>query len=104
MRYKLLNKLSTHVGDVMNSYDAEKEGKELMATVQSSLMQTAVLEAGALSVGGLIAAHVLDFTGGIAAAGSLAVLGTMVIPLRRRRQQVCDVRRSAWVVIGHETE
>ena len=64
-----------------------------MATVQSSLVQTAVLEAGALSVGGLIAAHVLDFTGGIAAAGSLAVLGTMVIPLRRRRQQVLGYRR-----------
>ena len=66
-----------------------------MATVKSSIMQTAVLEAGALSVGGLIAAHVLDFTGGIAAAGSLAVLGTMVIPLRRRRQQVPSLVRSA---------
>ena len=87
VRYKLLSQLQGSVHDVMDSYDRDKEGDALVSALKQTLIQTAVLEAGAVTVGGLITAHLLDPFGGIAAASSLAILGVLVMPIRRRSQQ-----------------
>lgn len=87
VRFRLLNKLSGSVKGVMTAYDRDKEAEALTAAVRSTLYQTAALEASAVTVGGLAAAHLLDVTGGMLAAGSLALLGTFVLPVKRRWQR-----------------
>jgi hypothetical protein len=87
IRFKLLTKLKTEVDDIIRTYDRAAEGEKLQSAVQSSLVQSLVIEAGAVTTGGLVAAHLLDVTGGLLTAGSLAVFGALVLPMRRRAQQ-----------------
>ncbi len=50
-------------------------------------MATAAVEAGAATVGALVAAHALDVTGGLLTASTLALLGLVVLPYRRQAQR-----------------
>ena len=66
-------------------------------------MSTALIEVGALSVGGLVAAHLLDVTGGVITASGLVVLGLLVLP-RRAAQQKAHFRARANEVVARLDE
>lgn len=71
---------------IVNTYDREKEARELAAEVETTVAQVAMLEAGAVGLGALVvlvvASSAVDITG-ILAAGTLAILGIFVIPYKR---------------------
>jgi len=73
---------------VIETYDRDKEARELAAHVETAVAQTALLEVGAVGLGTLVTAAVLssslDITG-ILTAGTLAILGIFVIPYKRKQ-------------------
>ena len=88
VRFQVLSKLNDDVKGVMRSFNRDEEAGRLQELVQSSLLQAAAVEASAVTVGGLVAAHLIpDPTFGVATAGALAVMGTLVVPVHRRRMQ-----------------
>ena len=87
-RRELIDSMGKTVQRIVDTYDRDQEASKLAAHVESAVAQTALLEAGALGLGGLVAAAVLtsslDITG-ILAAGTMAILGFFVIPYKRKQ-------------------
>jgi hypothetical protein len=87
-RRELIDSMGKTVQRIVDSYDRDKEASELAFHVESAVAQTALLEIGALGLGGLVTALVLssslDITG-VLAAGTLAILGFFVIPYKRKQ-------------------
>ncbi|KAM3568915.1 hypothetical protein VYU27_008977 [Nannochloropsis oceanica] len=110
VRAEVLNKLSADVGEVMSTYEKDKEFKKLSEEIKAGVMATAAVEAGAATVGALVAAHALDVTGGLVTASSLAILGLVVIPYRRQvqrndfRRRVGELRRQMEGVLAVRME
>ncbi|EWM30095.1 dynamin family protein [Nannochloropsis gaditana] len=63
IRAEVLSKLTADVGEVMNTYDKDKEFVKLSEEIKTGVMATAAVEAGAATVGALVATHALDVTG-----------------------------------------
>jgi len=76
------------VQTIVKTYDRDQEARELAASVETAVAQTALLEAGAVGLGTLVSIAVLssslDITG-MLAAGTLAVVGFFVIPFKRKQ-------------------
>jgi len=87
-RRELIETVGKSVQRIVNTYDREKEARELAANVETAVAQTALIEAGAVGLGTLVSIAVvssaMDITG-ILAAGTLAVLGLFVIPFKRKQ-------------------
>jgi small GTP-binding protein len=87
-RRELIDTVGRTVQTIVNSYDRDQEARELAASVETAVAQTALLEAGAVGLGTLVSVAVLssslDITG-MLAAGTLAVVGFFVIPYKRRQ-------------------
>ncbi len=87
-RRELIDSMGKTVQRIVDTYDRDREASELAAHVESAVAQTALLEMGALGLGGLVTALVLssslDITG-VLAAGTLAILGFFVIPYKRKQ-------------------
>ena len=87
-RRELIDTVGKSVQTIVNTYDRNQEARELAASVEAAVAQTALLEAGAVGLGTLVSVAVLssslDITG-ILAAGTLAVLGFFVIPFKRKQ-------------------
>ncbi|MGB7875184.1 MAG: dynamin family protein [Anaerolineales bacterium] len=87
-RRELIDTVGKSVQGIVNSYDRDQEARELAASVEAAVAQTAILEAGAVGLGTLVSVAVLssavDITG-MLAAGTLAVLGFFVIPFKRKQ-------------------
>src|SRR5215216_1904680 len=87
-RRELIDSMGKTVQRIVDTYDRDREASELASHVESAVAQTALLEIGALGLGGLVTAAVLssslDITG-ILAAGTLAILGFFVIPYKRKQ-------------------
>jgi len=87
-RRELIETMGKTVHRIIETYDQEKEARELAAHVETAVAQTALLEVGAVGLGALVTAAVLssslDVTG-ILAAGTLAILGFFVIPYKRKQ-------------------
>ena len=87
-RRELIDTMGKTVQRVIETYDRDKEARELAAHVETAVAQTALLEVGAVGLGTLVTAAVLssslDITG-ILAAGTLAILGIFVIPYKRKQ-------------------
>jgi len=86
-RRELIDTVGTTVQTIVESYDRDKEASELAASVEAAVAQTALLEVGAVGLGTLVTIAVLSTTldiTGILAAGTMAILGFFVIPLKRR--------------------
>jgi small GTP-binding protein len=70
----------------VETYDRERESERLAATVQAAVAGTAALQVSALGLGTIVtvlaSSAAVDVTG-IIAAGSLSVLGLLVLPARR---------------------
>lgn len=87
-RRELIDTVGRSVQTIVNTYDRNQEARELAASVEAAVAQTALLEAGAVGLGTLVSVAVLsssmDITG-MLAAGTLAVLGFFVIPFKRKQ-------------------
>ena len=85
-RRELIDRVGRSVQDIVESYDRDKEARELAAAVENAVAQTALLEAGAVGLGTIVSIAVLsssmDITG-MLAAGTLAIVGFFVIPFKR---------------------
>ncbi len=87
-RRELIDSMGRTVQQIIETYDRDREARELAAHVESAVAQTALLEVGAVGLGALVTAAVLssslDVTG-ILAAGTLAIVGFFVIPYKRKQ-------------------
>jgi small GTP-binding protein len=87
-RRELIDTVGKSVQSIVNTYDRDEEARELAASVETAVAQTALLEAGAVGLGALISIAVLsssmDITG-ILAASTMALLGFFVIPYKRKQ-------------------
>ncbi len=87
-RRELIDTVGTTVQTIIETYDHQKEARELAASVEAAVAQTALLEAGAVGLGAIVTLAVLssalDITGTIA-AGTMAIIGFFVIPFKRRQ-------------------
>lgn len=87
-RRALIDSVGKTAQTIVETYDRQKEARELAASVETAVAQVALLEAGAVGLGALVVAVVtssaLDVTG-LLAAGTLAVVGLFVIPYKRKK-------------------
>ena len=87
-RQEIIGKVGESVKNVVKSYDRVRESSALASNVETAVAQTALFEAGAVGLGALVSTAVLssalDITGMIA-AGTLAIVGFFIIPLRRKQ-------------------
>jgi small GTP-binding protein len=87
-RNDLINSVGATVRHIVETYDHEKEARELAASVEGAVAQVALLEAGAVGLGAIVTFAVLssalDITGTLA-AGTMAVVGFFVIPFKRKK-------------------
>lgn len=89
MRRQALLKSTTEAAqNVVSTYDAEKESREIGNHVETAVLQTGLAEAGAIGLGAIVATTVtvaaFDVTG-ILIAGVVAVLGLFIIPYKRQQ-------------------
>ncbi|HEX6291621.1 MAG TPA: hypothetical protein VFZ66_20725, partial [Herpetosiphonaceae bacterium] len=100
-RAALLASVGQTARQVVSTYDREAEANELAQSVQSAMTATAVVEVGAVGLGGILLAvlhgALLDATG-ILASLAIAGMGLYIIPNKRRQakrdfhQKVSDLR------------
>lgn len=101
-RSKLLGRVGEATRRTVDAYDRERESAHLADSVKNAIAGAALLEVGAIGLGATVAAiatsTAVDVTG-LLAAGTLAVLGLVVIPTRRRqakaelKTRVADLRQ-----------
>jgi hypothetical protein len=94
-RTRLLEGVGREAQRSVDSYDVRAEAERLADSVQAAVAGTALVEVGALGLGAVIT-HIAvtaaaDWTG-ILAAGTLAVLGLLILPTKRRaaKQELHD--------------
>lgn len=100
-RARLIDTVSRVAQQALQSYDHELETQRVADSLQMAVANTALVEVGALGLGAAITAiastSLADFTGFLA-AGTLAVLGLLVIPAKKRkvkrelREKIATVR------------
>jgi len=87
-RRRLLQSVGRAAQEVVRSYDHDRQAKEIAASVQAAVAQTALVEVGAVGLGALLvkilASTLADVTG-LLAAGVVAAFGLYVLPARRRK-------------------
>src|SRR5690606_15752365 len=92
------NQVSRQADEVVSRYDHRAEAAEIAENVRSAVAQTAIAQAGAVSLGAAVVAlattAAADVTG-ILAAATVAGLGLLILPARRRSAPKELRRRSA---------
>ncbi len=87
-RRALLDSVGRAAQEVVTSYDRQAEARQLAEGVRDAVASTALVEVGAVGLGAVLvlALHtaLADVTG-ILAASTLAVVGLLIIPTKRRR-------------------
>jgi hypothetical protein len=87
-RKELLDSVGRAAKEVVKTYDREAEARKLAGSVRDAVAGAALVQVGAVSLGAIlvIALHtaLADFTG-VLAAGTLAVVGLLIIPAKRRK-------------------
>jgi len=87
-RRELIDTVGKTAQVIVESYDRNLEASELAKSVENAVAQTALLEAGAVGLGALVTIAVVSSTvdvTGLLAAGSMAILGLLVIPYKRKQ-------------------
>ncbi|BCY18999.1 dynamin [Leptolinea sp. HRD-7] len=116
-REEIISKVGESVKSVVKSYDRVRESSALASSVETAVAQTALFEAGAVGLGALVSTAVLssalDITGMIA-AGTLAIVGFFIIPLKRKqardnfREKIVGLRenlnQALTTSLDHETK
>lgn len=100
-RAALLATVGQTARQVVSTYDREAEADELARSVQSAMTTTAIVEIGAVGLGGVLVAVLgtvaADFTG-VLASLAVAGMGLYIIPNKRRQakkdfhQKISDLR------------
>ncbi len=89
-RRALIDTVGKTAETIVETYDRNQEASQLAAQVEKAVAQVALMEAGAVGLGALVAfvvtSSALDVTG-IVAASVLAVMGLFVIPYKRHQAQ-----------------
>lgn len=97
-RQTLINQVAREAEEVVDRYDQRAEATLLAANVRSAIAQTALAQAGAVSLGAVVVAMATtaaaDVTG-ILAAATVAGLGLLILPARRRKARSELRKRSA---------
>jgi small GTP-binding protein len=87
-RRQLLDSVGRAAKEVVRTYDREAEAKKLAQGVRDAVAGAAALQVGAVGLGAILVillhTALLDFTG-ILGAGTIAIIGLLVIPAKRRR-------------------
>jgi small GTP-binding protein len=87
-RQSLIESTSMVAQQALETYDRTVESRRIAQSLQRAVASTALVEVGALSLGAVVAviasSTAIDVTG-VLAASTMAVLGLLVIPHRRRR-------------------
>jgi small GTP-binding protein len=87
-RQQLLDSVGRAAKEVVRTYDREVEAHKLASGMRDAVAGTALIQVGAVGLGAILVAilhtALADFTG-ILAAGTLAVVGLLIIPAKRRR-------------------
>jgi hypothetical protein len=87
-RRQLLDSVGRAAKEVVRTYDREAEARKLAQSVRDAVAGAALMQVGAVGLGAVLIAllhtALADFTG-ILAAGTLAVVGLLIIPAKRRR-------------------
>jgi hypothetical protein len=87
-RRQLLDSVGRAAKEVVMTYDREAEARELAESVRDAVAGTALVQVGAVGLGAILVVvlhtALADFTG-ILAAGTMAVVGLLIIPAKRRR-------------------
>jgi small GTP-binding protein len=87
-REELLERVGRSAQETIRSYDEQQEARRMAESVQATVAATGVIEVGAIGLGTvftlLATTQLMDFTG-ILAASTVAILGLMVLPHRRRK-------------------
>ncbi len=87
-RRELIDTVGRTAQTIVQSYDRNREASELASSVEAAVVQTALLEAGAVGLGAIVSlavlSYALDITG-LLAAGTMAILGFFVIPYKRKQ-------------------
>ncbi|MBA3943117.1 MAG: dynamin family protein [Herpetosiphonaceae bacterium] len=87
-RKNLIESVGRTARDVVSQYDRQAESAELAQSVQSAMAATALLEVGAVGMGGILVAVLTgvaaDFTG-LLAASAVAAMGFYIIPSKRKQ-------------------
>jgi small GTP-binding protein len=87
-RRALIESVGKTAQTIVETYDRNQEASELAGHVETAVAQVALIEAGAVGLGALVAfaitSSALDITG-ILAAGVLAVVGFFIIPYKRKQ-------------------
>jgi len=87
-RRALLDSVGRAAKEAVLTYDREAESRQLAQGVRDAVAGTALVQVGAVGLGAILVAvlhtALADFTG-ILAAGTLAVVGLLIIPTKRRR-------------------
>ena len=87
-RGRLLETVGAAARSAIEGYDRDSESSRLAESVRTAVASTALLEVGAVGLGGLVAAiattTAADVTG-ILAASALSILGLLVLPAKRRK-------------------
>jgi small GTP-binding protein len=112
-RRALLDSVGRAAKEVVRTYDREAEARQLAQGVRDAVAGVAVLEVGAVGLGAILLAllhtALADFTG-ILAAGTLAIVGLLIIPAKRRRakndlrDKLEDLRRRLMEAMTEEFE
>ncbi len=100
-RTRFLETVGKVAQQVLQNYDREAEAQRIADTLQMAVAGTALVEVGAIGLGAIITTiattAAADMTG-VLAAGTIAILGLMVIPARRRqvkqelRERIATIR------------
>lgn len=97
-RQTLITQVAREAEEVVDRYDQRAEATLLATNVRSAVAQTALAQAGAVSLGAIVVATAttaaMDVTG-ILAAATVAGLGLFILPARRRSARAELRRRSA---------
>lgn len=87
-RDQLLDSVGRTASRTVESYDRAAEARRMASSVQTAVASAALIEVSALGLGAVVSAmattQLADFTG-LLAAGTLALLGFLVLPTKKRR-------------------
>lgn len=110
-RRELLDSVGQAAKQVVRKYDREAESRRLAQGVRDAVAGTALVQVGAVGLGAILVVilhgALLDFTG-ILAGGTLAVVGLLIIPAKRRQakndlhRKLEDLRQQLQATMGEE--
>ncbi len=110
-RARLLDTVGRMVQQTLENYDPDAESRRIATSLQRAVANTAIVEVSAIGLGALITAiattTAADLTG-IFAAGTMAVLGLLVIPAKRRkvkqelRERIAEVREQLMATLTNQ--